>query len=205
MPGPQIDNPHIAGGQPLQSLVERRPALGIDLAGQRPGNLLAGTRPQFQRSPRLGTGAHAFADIVAIDDEIGPVIGAPAQQDMDMRIVGVPVIHPDPIERGIKIARHVGHEVAGKAAQVLHIGTILGRDDEAEMVAIVLAAPCKIRRFHPVATLVEQAGVLPVAGDAVAGEIVDMPGKWRGAEAGALVTHNPRLDDHLPPVGTEAN
>src|SRR6266436_2827360 len=60
---------------------------------------------------------------------------------MDMRIVGVPVIDRDPIEPGPEIALHLGDEVAGEGLEIGHLGGILRRDDEAEVMAIVMAAP----------------------------------------------------------------
>src|SRR3546814_7413288 len=41
-------------------------------------------------------------------------------QDVDVRIVGIPMVDRDPIEASSEIARHVLHQVAGKTAQIVH-------------------------------------------------------------------------------------
>ena len=57
-----------------------------------------------------------------------------------MRIVGVPVIDRDPVELGAEIAFGVGHQLAGEGAKVGHLGRVLGRHGEPEMMPVVLAA-----------------------------------------------------------------
>ncbi|AEG58111.1 hypothetical protein Sinme_6738 (plasmid) [Sinorhizobium meliloti AK83] len=73
----------------------------------------------------------------AIDDEILPSSAA-AQDDMDVRIVGIPVVDTDPVEPGGKILFGLGHQFAGEAFQILKIDRLFRRDDEAEVVAIFL-------------------------------------------------------------------
>ena len=95
---------------------------------------------QFHRDPLLGAGAHPLADVAAVDHEIAAIIGAPAHQDVDVRIVGVPVIDRDPVEPGAEILFHVGHQFAGEGPDIGKFGCVLGRDDEAEVMAIIGAA-----------------------------------------------------------------
>ena len=57
-----------------------------------------------------------------------------------MRVVGVPVIDGGPIELRAKILLHLAHQLAGKGFEVRHIQGVLGRDDEPEMVAVLVGA-----------------------------------------------------------------
>ena len=59
---------------------------------------------------------------------------------MDMGVVGVPMVDRDPVEPGFEVARHVVHEFAGEGTKVCHIARILGRHDDSEMVAVIVAA-----------------------------------------------------------------
>ena len=61
-------------------------------------------RPQFQGDAFSGAVAEAAADIGAADDEILAVIGTSPDQNMHMRIVGIPVIDRDPVESGSEVA-----------------------------------------------------------------------------------------------------
>src|SRR5215469_2026183 len=67
----------------------------------------------------------AVADVITRDDEIGAILRDAPHQQVDMGIVGVPVIDRDPIEPGPEIAFHLGHEVAGEGLEVGHFSGIL--------------------------------------------------------------------------------
>ena len=56
------------------------------------------------------------------------VVGAAADQHMDMRVVGVPVIDRDPVELRAEVALGVGHQLAREGAKVGQLGRVLGRD-----------------------------------------------------------------------------
>jgi hypothetical protein len=58
---------------------------------------------------------------------------------MAVRMAGIEVIDRDPIEPGAEIPFHLPHHVAGEAAQVREPIAILGRNNEAELVAVPLA------------------------------------------------------------------
>ena len=55
-------------------------------------------------TPSLGAGAHAMADIVTADDEVLAVVRLAADQQMDVRVVGVPVLGGDPVEPRLEVA-----------------------------------------------------------------------------------------------------
>ena len=50
------------------------------------------------------------------------------------------MIRGDPVELGCEIVLHLPHQVADEGFQVTKLGPILGRDDEAELVAVAAAA-----------------------------------------------------------------
>lgn len=71
------------------------------------------------------------------------------------------------------------------------------------MVSVVGATFGKGIAVGPIATGIEQLAIAPVAGDAIALQIIDMPGEWCRREANALVTNDPRLD-HDPALSDRA-
>ena len=54
-------------------------------------------------------GPHSLTDVVASDQEVVAVIAFAADKDMDMGIVGVPVIDAEPIEPRAEIAFNLRH------------------------------------------------------------------------------------------------
>jgi hypothetical protein len=61
---------------------------------------MLGFRPELDGDELLGARSKAMADIVAGDGEIASVIGDAAHKQVDVRIVGVPIIDCDPFELG---------------------------------------------------------------------------------------------------------
>ena len=54
---------------------------------------------------------------VAADDQVLPIVGPAADQDVDVRIVGVPVIDRHPVEPRAEISFDVVHQLAGEGAR----------------------------------------------------------------------------------------
>jgi hypothetical protein len=123
--------------------VEPSPALGFDFALQGRSNLLFAARAKFQCDALFGTRSEAAADVIAADDQISAVISAAAYQDVHVGIVGVPMIHRDPVQPCIKVTFGIGHQFAGEGAEVSHLSRVLRRDRESEMMPIILAPLCK--------------------------------------------------------------
>ncbi len=96
---------------------------------------------------------------------------------MDVRLVGVPVIDGNPVDARSEISLGAGHQVAGERAQVGHFRRVLGRHDEAEMVPVVRAPLGECRDVGGIAPRIEQAGVRPVTGHAVALQIAEVLGE----------------------------
>ena len=78
--------------------IELGPALGLDLALESAADLEIGARAELLRDEIARAVAHAFLDVVARDDEVLAVVAHAAHDEMDMGIVGVPVIDGDPVE-----------------------------------------------------------------------------------------------------------
>jgi hypothetical protein len=104
---------------------------------------------------------------------------------MDMRMAGVVVIDGDPIELRAKVGLDLRHQLAGVAGEVGKIGGVLGRDDEAELVAIVLAAIEEGVAIGAILRRRIELAALAVAGGAVALDIAQMRGGLAAAAGGA--------------------
>ena len=113
---------------------------------------------------------------------------------MDVRIVGIPVIDCDPVESCAEIPLGICHQFARERPKIVHVGCILGRNDEAEVVAIVLTSLGKRALVGHVGLRIEQTGVGASAGDAIPLKVSDMLGERRRAESMSAVPDHPRLD-----------
>ena len=141
----------------------------------------------------LGPGAQPAADIVAGDHEILAGLIDASDEQMDVRIVGVPVVDGDPIEPGAKIGFHLPGEVSREGSEIGHLGGVFGRDDEAEVVPVVLRTFGEGGVIGAVGLGVEHVRLLAVARDALALQIGDMRRHRRRAEGAALMARDPRL------------
>ena len=86
------------------------------------------------------TAAHTLGDVVAGDDEVLSGVVLAAQDDVYVRVVGVPVIDRYPLQSGAQVGFHARHQVPGVGAQVVELFGILGRDNEAELVPILASS-----------------------------------------------------------------
>ena len=82
---------------PEQLAVEPGPSLSLDLTLDVPADFEIGAWAELPRDEVAGAIAHATADIVARDHQVLAVVGPAAQDDVDMRIVSVPMIDRDPV------------------------------------------------------------------------------------------------------------
>ena len=89
----------------------------------------------------------------------------------------------------------IRHQVAGEGLEVRHLAGVLGRDDEAEMMPVVLASLGEGAIVGVVARGIEHPRLLSVAGDALALQIGEMRRQRRRSKAAALVADDARLDD----------
>ena len=126
-------------------------------------------RHQFGRSL-----AHAVTDVIAMDDEGVAAIVSAAHDQMDVRIVGVPVIDPHPIQPRSEVVLHLPDEIAGEGSKVLHLGCVLGNDDEPEMMGVITGALGEATQIGIVRGGVEHPGRRAAFGDALASQIREM-------------------------------
>jgi len=171
--------------------IELGPAFGFGLAFKRAADVEIGARPEFLGDQVLGAVAHSALDVVAVDDKIVVVVSPSAHDDMDVRVVGVPMIDGHPVEAGAEILLGLRHEFSREPLQILHAGGVLGRDDESEVVPVVLGAIGEILGVGVIGFRTEHPRALAVAGDAIPAQIIEMS---RKRAALAPVADYERLD-----------
>ena len=108
-----------------------------------------------------------MGDVVAVDDQILAQLISAVDDDMNMGMAGIKMVHRDPIELRSQVTFEFGHEVAGEAREVAEAHTVLRRDDDAKLVAVVLAAieegiavgPRLRRRIEPATLTIARGAV----------------------------------------------
>ena len=103
-------------------------------------DLEVAARPELESGEMRSAGAHAFADVVAGDHEVAAIVAFAAHDDMDVGIVGVPVVDPDPIKLGAEIPFGLPHQVPSERLEIGKLLCVFRRDDEPEMMPIPFAA-----------------------------------------------------------------
>mgnify|MGYP003643338614 FL=1 len=111
---------------PQQLTVELRPALGPDLSLKCPADVEIATWAQFLGYEIPCPVPHALLDVVPRDHEILAVVARTPNDQMDMRMGGVPVIDADPVKRCAEILLHPPDEIAGEGLQVGHVRRVVG-------------------------------------------------------------------------------
>ena len=154
--------------------VETGPAFRPDLVLQSRADFLLAPRAQFQCNPFRRTAAKSLAYVVAADDQVLAVVGAAADEHVDMGVVGVPMIHCDPVEARSEVALRVLHELAREGTKVGKLARVFRRDCEPEMMPVLFAALHESFGVGVVGGVVEHPGVRAVACDALALEVGDM-------------------------------
>jgi len=76
------------------------------------------SRPELERDQMRRSGAQPMGDIVTSNHEIAAIIAVPPYDDVNVRVVRVPLIHADPIELGAEIPLGLRHQVARKCSQI---------------------------------------------------------------------------------------
>lgn len=136
---PQSDDT-IFPGVPLKLTVKLGPAIGIHLPLDRLVDVVISAWPEFQRHQILGTSTHSFADIITGDHQVGTVLRNAPDDNVQMRVCGVPVIDGDPVEFRAEIGLHLPHQIPRESPQIRHLRCVLRRDNKAEMVAVAIAS-----------------------------------------------------------------
>jgi hypothetical protein len=93
--------------------------------------------PEFLGDQLARAMADSMGDRVASDAEDLAVVGDAPNDDVGVGMARVVVIDRDPVELGVEVLLYLPHEVAGEAAQIAQSCGVPGRDDEAELVAVL--------------------------------------------------------------------
>jgi hypothetical protein len=105
-------------GLSRERAIEPGPPIGFDLSVQIATDLEIASRPELKRGEMRGAGAQSVADIVAGNDEVAAIVGLAPHDDMDVRVVRIPVIDSDPIKLGAEIPLGLRHQIARKRPQI---------------------------------------------------------------------------------------
>src|SRR6266702_6245946 len=165
----------------IAGLGDQRPidageAILIDLGRELAPLLDFGDRTEFERHQFACPLANAMGDVIAIDDQILAQFVPAVDDDMNMTIAGIKMVHRHPIELRSQVTFEFALEVAGEAGQVSELRAVLRRDDDAKLVAIILAAIEEGVAVGPVLRRRIQPAALAIARGAVALNITQMSG-----------------------------
>src|SRR5216683_1278830 len=178
-----------------QCPVDADEAVLVNLGRELAPLLDRGDRTEFERHHFACPLANAMGDVVAIDDQILAQLISAVDDDMNMRMAGIKMVHRDPIELRFQVTFEFAHEVAGEAREITEAHTVLRRDDDAELVAIVLATIEEGIAVGPVLRRRIQPAALAIARGAVALNITQMSGSAAVLPGG---TNGARFDHDAP-------
>src|SRR5260370_26775187 len=109
-------------------------------------------------------------------------------------------MNPEPVQPRSGVVLHLLDEVTRKGSKVLHLGCVLGTDDEPEVMPVIAGALGEGTQIGVVRDGVEHAGRRAVFGDALSSEIGEMrPNRTGSAEA---LSDDPGFDDHSARTAT---
>jgi hypothetical protein len=138
------------------------------------------------------------ADVIARNHEIAAIIGFAAHDDVDVGIVGIPVIDSDPIEPGAEVPLCLRHQVPSKRLEIREALRVLGRHDKPEMMSIAFAAAGERAVVGVIALGVEHPAGGAVLGHPLSPQVGQVRAERRSPRP---VTHYARLhNDAARPV-----
>jgi hypothetical protein len=91
------------------------------------------------------------------------IFGAASHEDVDVWVLGVPMVDGDPIEASAEVTRGLVHELAGEGPQARELTGIIGRDDEPEVMPVVPATSGEGAAVRLVSGRIEQLALRPIA------------------------------------------
>ena len=141
----------------------------------------------------------AVADVVPRHDEILAQVVMTRDHDVRVRMSGVEVVGGHPVELGVEIVLHLGHQIAHEGFEVAHARAVLGRDNEPELIGVALLAFQEPATVGGVVLAVIELARATGASDAIALDIMQVGAG--GAEVGGAVTGDARLHDDSAPTG----
>src|SRR6266852_5873613 len=159
-----------------QCPVDAGEAVLINLGRELAPLLDFGDRTEFERHQLACPLANAVGDVIAVDDQVRAQLIPTVDDDVNMGMAGIKMVHRDPIELRSQVFFELTHEVAGEAREVAELRAVLRRDDYAKLVAVVLAAIEEGVAVGPVLRRRIQPTALAIARGAVALNITEMSG-----------------------------
>jgi hypothetical protein len=158
---------------PAPCVAEDRPVepgepLLVDLAFELADRVELGLRPKLPRKEIACPLPHAVGNVVAGDHEVLAAFVLAAEYDMGMWMPRVEMIHGHPVELGAEILLHLPHQIADEGLEIGELGAVLGRDNEAELVAILSAALHEVLPVRLVGRRIVNPARLPSRRDTVA-------------------------------------
>ncbi|MNI07924.1 hypothetical protein D3C73_609440 [compost metagenome] len=185
-PGVEIaKEPPIEARQPLLRHLRTKPVFDLDVAA----------RTQVERDEFGGALPHPLREIVARDDEVLPAIVLSAHDDMGVRMGGVEVIDRDPIQLRPEILFDLRHQAARQGFEIVVGCAVLGRDDEAHVVAVAVLTVEKGPAVDIVPVPRIESARSPVPRRSVAFDVAQVRER-RSEPLGTVEAHDARLDDH---------
>ena len=192
-----------------QHPVEPGEAIGIHLPLKLLRYLQLGLPAQLQRHDLAGALANPVGDVVAGDVEGLAVVGDAPNDDVGMRVAGVVMIDRDPVELRPEVGFHVLHQIAGGLARVGQFRAVLGRDDEAKLMAVIASPLQESMAILHVARGRIDLALLTILRHAVPFEIAQVRVHRLGADklpsargsALRVELHHPGLHRHPPCPG----
>jgi hypothetical protein len=138
--GPKVCDAIMLASIARERAIEFGPTIGFDLGLEIAPDFEVASWPELEGGKMRSTGAQAVADVVAGNHEVAAVVALAADDDMDVRVVRIPVIDPNPIEPGAEILFGLHHQVSGERPQIRKLLRVLRGHDEPEMMPISFAA-----------------------------------------------------------------
>ena len=191
---PKIYDPVMLGSLAGKRAIEPSPSIGLDLGLEILTDIKVAARSKLEGGEMRGAGAQALADVVAGDDEVPPVVGFAAHDDMDVGIVRIPVVDPDPVEPGTEIPLGLRHQVSGKRPEVGKLLGVLRRYDEPKMMPVLFAAIGKRAVVGVIVLGVEHSADSAVLRHALPPQVGEVRAERRSPR---LVAHHARLDSDV--------
>jgi hypothetical protein len=180
--GTQIDDAIMLCRLSRKHTIEPGPAVRSDFGIEATLNVEVASRSELKGDQVAGACAQPLADVVTRNDEVVAVVRNASDDDVEMRVLGVPVIDRDPVELGPEIPLRLHHQVARKGLQVGELFRIVRRYNEPEVMTIVGASFCEGAMVGVIAFGIEHAAGGSVSRDTVPAQVFEMRSERRSLD-----------------------
>ncbi|MBO6638470.1 MAG: hypothetical protein JJ920_14985 [Roseitalea sp.] len=111
------------------------------------------------------------------------------------------MIDSHPIKLRAEIGFGLGHQITDEGFQVAELSTVFRRDDQPELMPVILGRLQKLARINTVAVRSVELAPFAITGDTVAPDVFEV--RTGRAQVTVPKPNDPRLDDDPPPPGPE--